>query len=290
MKLIEDFQRFGDIDKHRRNWLTFAKTKQNRIVPLGDPPKLTIGERILGRYSQFFQLYTGWTRETSQVDAVSAIGEMKLHATIETSYRIDKLKAEDAILDGIDLEESILRPLAQTVRKLAKDYRPDDYKAFENAVEAQLKFDCAAIARKSVFEINDIEVSVRRDENVADVDEIKLLVNTVQARLVKAVHDENAGKAESLRMTLNVMHELQNRKINETVDAAAQAQVLQKAINDLLDADMPSDDLVMVSLRAQQATFVRQAETSYSGDGGLQVSDPPQGKLGNAREAPEDMD
>ncbi len=289
MKLIEDFDSFGALDKARRHWLTFGKTRKNQIVSLGHPARLTLGERLLGKYARFYQVHTGWTRDSTQFDAISSVGEMKFHVTLDVTYRIDQGKMEDAILDGIDIEETLMRPLAKAVGKQAKRFGPEEYKMFEDECEAQLKVEASSIARVSLFEVNTVDVIVKRDENVADPDEINMIVNTVRARLVKATHDGDEAKAASLNATLGVIRGLQKDKHGETLDVAERAKDVQRAINELMDLDLPSDHPTIQSLRGQQINLVKQAESNYSGN--LEtIEEEKQAKLSDKSDPPADMD
>lgn len=264
MNLIDEFEDFGSLDVNRRHWDTYGKTKKNQVVSLGNPARISIGERLTRKYVRFYQVHTGWSREQSTIEAISSVGEMKFHVTLEVTFRIDKTKAVDAVLDGIDLEETLLRPLGLAIRKYAKQYRPEDYKRFESEAESQIKSEAAGIARSGPFEINTIEVLVKRDENVADRDEIQMIVDTVRARLVKETHDGNTAKVAALTDTLNIMRTLQSDKHGETIDVAERAKDLQRAINDLVDLGLSDDDATIRTLRNQQVTLVRQAESNYS--------------------------
>ncbi len=46
MKLIDEFDKLSDLDKNRRRCLTYGRTRHNQVVALGDPPRVTVGERL----------------------------------------------------------------------------------------------------------------------------------------------------------------------------------------------------------------------------------------------------
>lgn len=290
MKLIDEFASFGDLDKARRQCLTFGRTRQNRVVPLGDPPKITLGEKLRSTYTKFYQVDTKWTRETAQFDAISAVGELKFHVNLEFTFRISRKRAEDAILDGYDVQESLVRPFEKLVRKIAKDFQPNAYKAFEDAVDSQLLIDAAALSRDGNLEVNAVDIAVRRDKNVSDQDEVGLLYHSLQERLFKATHDDDMATADRLRKTLNLVRDLQGEKHVETIDVAARSKEIQASIRDLMDGDMASDDPVIVSLKRQQANLVRQAESSYSGNGAIGMTEEPKPSHDKESELPKDMD
>lgn len=290
MKLIDEFETLSDLDKNRRHCLTYGRTRHNQVVALGDPPRVTVGERLRRVYTRFYQVQTAWTRDTTEFEAISSVGELKFHVALEVTYRINRKRAEDAILDGYDVQESVMRPLEKSVRKIAKDFQPDAYKGFENAVDAQLPVDAAQLSRDGHFELNAVDVAVRRDKNVSDRDEVGLLYNSLQERLFKATHDDDMETADRLRKTLELVRGLQRDKHAETLDVAARTKEIQASIRDLMDADMASDDPVIVSLRQQQAKLVRQAESSYSGNGAIGTAEEAKPSIDKAPEPPEDLD
>lgn len=289
MQFIEEFDIFSKLENPRRKWRSYGRTGKSEVVFLGDPARLTIGEKLLGKYTRFYQVYTGWNSQVITVDATSAVGEMQFHVTLNIACRIAEASAPDAIRDGFDLTESVVQPLSQVVRKAAKRFVPQDYKSFEDAVEAQITQEAGHISRTGPFEIGRVEVSVRRDENVADRDEFETLMSTLSARLAKATHDGNTEKATSLANTLQVMRDLQNNKHADTLNDARQAKDVQDAINDLLDTGMSSDHAIVAKIRNRQTENVRHGDDDAIGQHAVDRAEETK-QITKATTQPKDMD
>ena len=205
--LFEQKEKMVDLPAPKPGWVTLGMTKNGQIHDFGGSRKMTLGERLLGKFASFFHVDKTSQTQALTLAALSATGRYEFPIKVEIDFKIQDAAAfveqEDAV------EKSLMAHLRRAIYPVAKTTQADDFNLLENTLTQQLDPGRSGPSTYGMFEVTAVAVDVQPPEGYSlsssDKDDVANLELRTAARLARGEKEgaENLKTAnESIRETL----------------------------------------------------------------------------------------
>lgn len=249
-------------------WTVFAEDSKGRLLPMGTTPKLTLGEKLFGKYRRFFAVNLEPPRYATTITTASAIGQrkftvnLKIRFVVADPHRVIKLKG--------DLEEGLIEPLRSAINQVTRKHELKDFALAADEVNDLNSSAAAKSAISPAFKLLSFEADVVPPKGTVLEAEMLDDIRSLELQLTAAVFRGDKDLERNYRAALAVMKELSREKgkaANE--DHQSKLINLHDTIKLLADIDeqksrmnATSDSAIMAAAAAQQKALLLQLNRS----------------------------
>jgi hypothetical protein len=280
MILVESFE---SLPKGRPNWETYAQTAAGELRALGRTPRLTVGERILKRYTQFHQVDMNDKTTAVDFEARSATGRHSFKIHIDVDFRV---RDGAAVVSGQrDTDQHLLQSLRRTAFAEAAHFDGQDYHALEMKLCDILDPKRVGETSRGPFDI--IAVAVRVDPPPGMKLDSQSLETTrsLELRIAEALASGDVAGAQSMRAAKDYIEELKHQRATRVLTQADYMVQIEDRIRQLIAKGADRNSVAVRALRQQIDAYVTEgAPRERLEDGTGQQSDRDQ------PEPPRDLD
>ncbi len=252
MELVE---RFTSLPKGRPGWATFGRTAAGEMRALGEAPRLTLGERLLGRYSSFMQVDLNHRTAEVAFEARSATGRKAFSIRLEVDYRV---REPDIVAAGQGtLDQAVIVPMKRLAAAEATEVEAPDYIELQYRLSDKLDPNRTGQAVRGPFEVTAVAVTVDPPKDIKLNTEARETLRDIEMRHVEALATGDTATAQNLLRAMEAMETLRHHGASTLQSRATNAIKIKQAIQELLETGEPRDSNTIRALEKQLETYAR---------------------------------
>ncbi len=264
--------------------VVFMLDRDGRVRDMGERPRLTWGERLLGGRRTFYEVDTNPRRATAAFDADVSESRRRFQVALEITYRVFDPRAfiEAMEADDADPDAMMTAWLRQRVVKISRDYNAVQSQTFERRIQDILDPELGNTSRIGPFEFLSLIARVEAPEGV-DLDPTELM--NLKERYVAALSRGEKDRAEALKEALDAMQSLKGSEAREMGEDFALIRGLVAEMERLIETGAPPDSPVVRDVRARIGAYSARRAPEGGEDGPDIAADAPPRKVRGAEPA-----
>lgn len=273
---------YSSLPQTQANQMTFARTERGEYVSLGMFPRLTIGERLLGKYKQFFQIGLGSRTQSRTFKTRSASGRLQFEIELDVSFFVPEDKAINVFTWDGDPVEKMMKTFEADAREESEFWEIRQYLELQWKLKDQ--FDPKnANPTNNPLSIERVSVSVSPPDEVTLPNEQVVNLKNLDLQIAEAESRGDKKTAANLREARNVLHEIRNDEAKGILLTADSAIKLRQRINAMMEEGFMKDDPVVQAIQAKLEAFTTSENVPRLMPEDDEKVEPPKPKLAKPR-------
>lgn len=217
MEIVEIISDYADLAQQKgRRKVLFGETAGGELVELGNPPRLTLGERLLKKYKRFLAVDVAERPLETTHNLRSLTGTMEFTVRFSLKYRVSDPRL--VATERIDPKLLLIEPLLRKAARLAEQFPITEFKNAQRALN-DLNDDSGLIERsRQGFCLTDIHAEISPDNDHVIEENLEEKLRSVKLRIAAALAEGNRTEASCLQEAYDFMqhdHERQKIKAKE---------------------------------------------------------------------------
>jgi len=245
-------------------WQVFARTRAGDVIAL-KTPKLSLGERLLGKYGPFWQVDTRPQQSDRTLQVRSKTGRLAFQVAIRLTYAL-RADGVERLVDSADPVAQFLMPTVETeARSVARRYTIQDYDLFSDALNEALDPRRSVLWRDGPVDLLGVLVEADMPADMVSVDEQMAMLEGLDGRVALAELKGETAAAQRMRNAADAMREFVRRRADDLSFKADEIIEMRRKINAMVDLGEDEDNPIVRSILAQVTEMARRTTDGTAG-------------------------
>lgn len=248
-------------------WVIWGRTKKNELLNLGEYARLSLGQKILGTFTQFYHVDLTPQEVPFECDARSANGELYFRVIFDVVCAVKSDRVPELLQASDPLSTFIKKELQIEAQDVSEKYSAEQDREFQAELKLLLDPRRGGSLNTGPMIIQRLSLRAHLPGEVQAREEIASVLRDLPARVALSEARGDTETAKRLRNARSALLEADKVRRDETLGAAAQARAMGRIIRDAEENAEPDSDYVKL-LKAEQKDMLKRSGVHVIGADG----------------------
>ncbi len=252
--------RHTEMPKGKDGWDIWGRNKRSQTVCLGEFPRLSIGEKLLKPFREYYQIDTSPQKLVFECRARSASGELYFRVHFEVSCQIRKDRASEVISVQDPLDTFVKSELIQEAQVVSEGFVAEDDKGLQGRLSSYLDPKRGGSFDAGPIQLLRVVIRVHIPKEIKATEEQMTVLQGLSGRIAAAEALGDTAEADRLRKARLALREEDRLIRGDILDASEDAKKLGEMIR-IAEANEGPNSQYVLSLKARQRDMLKSSSS-----------------------------